>query len=74
MKMKKVIINIEGMHCASCASNVEKSLSKVQGIKNARVNLIMKKGYADVEDNVSEEQVKTAVKKTGYLAKSVEFE
>lgn len=72
--MKKLKIGIEGMHCASCASNIERSLSKVNGVKNPRVNLIMKKCYAEIEDNVKEEDLKKAVKRAGYEAKSIEFE
>ncbi|HIH25239.1 heavy-metal-associated domain-containing protein [Candidatus Woesearchaeota archaeon] len=72
--MKKIVIYIQGMHCASCASNIEKSLSKINGIKNIRVNVIMKKGYAEIEDNVKEEDIKNAVKKAGYTATKLEYE
>lgn len=72
--MKKVTIGIEGMDCVSCASNIERSLNKVEGIKNPRVNLLMKKGYADCEDSITEEEIRKAVKRTGYKAASVEFE
>ncbi len=30
---------IDGMHCASCVSNVEKALARVDGVRNVRVNL-----------------------------------
>ena len=72
--MKKATIMILGMHCASCANNIERSLSKISGVKSARVNLMMKKGYVDCEDNVKEDELKKAVKKAGYEARSVEFE
>ena len=42
--MKKLKLSIEGMHCASCASNVERSLKKVTGVKEASVSLMLKKG------------------------------
>ena len=72
--MKKAKIEIIGMHCASCASNTEKSLSRVPGVKSARVSLMMKKGYVECEDNVKEEELKKAVKKVGYDVKSGEYE
>jgi len=72
--MKKATLYIQGMHCASCASNIEKSLSKVNGVKNIRVNLIMKKGYAEIEDNVKEEELKHAIKRAGYMVSKVEYE
>ena len=72
--MKKLKLTIEGMHCASCASNVEKSLKKTSGIKEASVNLIMKKGYIQAEDSVSDEDVKKAVSRAGYKVASIEKE
>ena len=72
--MKKALMMLEGMHCASCASHIEKSLTKMGGVKNIRINVSMKKGYADCEDTVTEEDVKQAVKKAGYKAAHVTFE
>ena len=72
--MKKATITINGMHCASCASNIEKSLKKVPGVKSASVSLLLKKGTAECEDAVKDEDLKHAVKRAGYVAKSVEFE
>lgn len=70
--MKKIKITISGMHCASCASNIERSLKKTPGIKEASVNLIMKKGYVVADDNVSDEDVKEAVSRAGYKLSGVE--
>ena len=72
--MKKAKITIHGMHCASCASNIERSLCKIHGVKNARVSLLLKKGTAECEDSVSEDELKKAVKRAGYEAKTIEFE
>ncbi|RMF84483.1 MAG: heavy-metal-associated domain-containing protein, partial [Nitrospinota bacterium] len=35
---EKVTIPIGGMHCASCAANVERALRRVQGVIEAQVN------------------------------------
>ena len=64
--MKKYKISISGMHCASCAGNVERSLRKVQGVKNVSVSLMTNKSIVEVEDNVSEDALKQAVSRTGY--------
>jgi len=64
--MKKFKITISGMHCASCAGNVERSLRKVQGVKNVSVSLMTNKSIVEAEDNVSEEALKQAVARTGY--------
>ena len=72
--MKKITMSIHGMHCASCSSNVEKSLKKVSGVKNATVSLLFKKGTVEAEDSVKEDDLKSAVKKVGYEAKEFKFE
>jgi len=72
--MKKVKINIEGMTCASCASHVEKALSKISGVKNIRVNAVVGKAFLDAEKNISEEKLRNAVKEAGYIPAKVEFE
>lgn len=72
--MKKAKMEIFGMHCASCASNVERSLKKIEGVKDARVSVLMKKGTAEIENSVSEEDLKAAVKRAGYSVRSIEYE
>ena len=72
--MKKAKITIQGMHCASCASNIERSLRKTPGIKSASVSLLLKKGTVECEDSVSDEDLKKAVARAGYNAKSIEYE
>ena len=66
--MKKYKITISGMHCASCAGNVERSLRKVNGVKNLSVSLMTNKAIVEAEDSVSEEALKQAVARTGYKA------
>ncbi|MBI2451775.1 heavy-metal-associated domain-containing protein [Candidatus Pacearchaeota archaeon] len=72
--MKKVKITIEGMHCASCANNIERSLKKVSGVKGVTVSLLTRKGFVECEDSVSDEELKKAVARTGYKALAVEKE
>ena len=63
--MKKKLI-IEGMHCASCASNIEKSLKKVPGVNEATISLMLKKGTVDVDQQVRDEELEKAVARAGY--------
>ncbi len=72
--MRKYKISISGMHCASCAGNVEKSLRKVQGVKNVSVSLLTNKGIVEAEDSVSEDSLKQAVARTGYKALEIKSE
>ncbi|MDP2628302.1 MAG: heavy metal-associated domain-containing protein [Nanoarchaeota archaeon] len=72
--MKKVKIEISGMHCASCSNNIERSLKKTPGVKDASVSLLLKKGTAECEDFVSDEEIKKAVKRAGYEVKNISQE
>ncbi len=71
--MKKAIIIIQGVHCASCAGNIERSVSKIAGVKSVKVNVIARKGFVECEDNVKEEDLAEAVKRTGYKVQSITF-
>lgn len=70
--MKKIKLVIEGMHCASCASNIERSLKKVPGVQSCNVSLMLKKGNVEAEDSVSEDELKKAVSRAGYKVAKVE--
>ena len=61
--MTKKIFKIEGMHCASCARNIENSVKKLKDIKSCSVNFATKKLYVEGETN--EEEIKKAVSKIG---------
>ena len=70
--MKKLKITIEGMHCAPCSSNIERSLKKVSGIKEVSISLMLKKGTIEADDSVSEEEIRKAVSKAGYRVSKIE--
>ena len=70
--MKKLKLTIEGMHCASCANNIERSVKKVPGVKEVSVSLMTRKGIIEAEDSVSEEDIKKAVARTGYKVVKIE--
>lgn len=70
--MKKLKITINGMHCASCASNVERSLKKISGVKEVSVSVMTKKAFVETEKDISQDELKQAVKKVGYDIVSIE--
>ena len=75
MGTKKLEIDIEGMSCASCQVNIQKSLSKVKGVKKAGVQLLQKKAVVEVEDGVSEKELRNAVEKVGnYKVESINYD
>ncbi len=56
--MKKIHVQIAGMHCASCVVRNEKSLKKIEGVQNASVNLAMHDAMVEFdEQKVAEEQM-----------------
>lgn len=69
--MKKKI-TIDGMHCASCSSNVERSLRKLPGIKEVSISLMTKKAIIETDGKVSDEDLKMAVSRAGYKTISIE--
>ena len=46
---KKQIIGIVGMHCASCAANIEKNLNKMPGVSGAYVNFATSKATVEYD-------------------------
>ncbi|HCE30945.1 TPA: heavy metal translocating P-type ATPase [Candidatus Daviesbacteria bacterium] len=66
---EKVALSLSGMHCTSCAGIIERSLKKVPGVKEARVNFTAEKASVTVDSgSVSEDALIEAVKKAGYKA------
>lgn len=68
--MTKKTLNIVGMHCASCAMTIEKSLKKTNGVVNASVNFATEK--ATVDGNTDEKELIKAIEKVGYKVIPVE--
>lgn len=65
--MAKVSYAVEGMTCASCAANVERSLSKTVGVEEVSVNLATEKAQVSFDEAlVSAADLQAAVKKAGY--------
>lgn len=59
---------IVGMHCASCAKLIERSLSKIEGVKNASVNYGSESAVVEINNDVTDKILEEAVKNAGYKA------
>ena len=70
--MKKVKILIQGMHCANCTQNIEKSVNKVPGVVSCSVSLMTHKGIVEAEDSVKDAELQKAVERIGYKVVSIE--
>ena len=65
--MTKQELQIKGMHCTSCALNIENKLKKVEGLKNVSVNFANEKAY--FEGSVS--KATKIINELGYNVTSV---
>ena len=67
--MKQVYLKIQGMHCASCANIIERSLKKVPGVKEGNINFVAEKASVlfDAEQSNITDLIQ-AVQKAGYQA------
>jgi len=63
---KTVKLHIEGMHCGSCEKIIEMELLDVPGIKSAKINFQTGNGEIVAEQNVSDEEITSAVFRVGY--------
>lgn len=70
--MKKLKLSISGMHCASCASNIERSVSKVPGVKSCSASAITNKAVVECQDSTDKEEINKAVSRAGYKLMKIE--
>ncbi len=67
--MKKLTLQVSGMHCASCALIINKALVKVPGVKDANVNFSTSKATIEFDENsLKENDLILVVEKSGYHA------
>ncbi len=68
-KTEKTTLGITGMHCASCAMNIEKALKKATGVINASINFATSRATVEYNSQkTSPEKLVHVVKDTGYDA------
>lgn len=65
--MSKIILNVEGMHCAACSAAVERALSRIDGVENASVNLTANNALINFDDQkTTVEAMITAINNAGF--------
>lgn len=67
----EVVLQLEGMTCASCVARVEKALLKVPGVSSASVNLATEKAAVQALSTVQVATLKAAIDKAGYVAREL---
>jgi Cu+-exporting ATPase len=67
--IQKTILTISGMHCASCAANIENALKQEAGIKSANINFASEKLYLEFDPiEISIARIQKIIEKSGYGA------
>jgi Cu+-exporting ATPase len=65
--MKKEVLKIKGMHCASCARTIEQAVLKLPGVKSAQVNFAAETLLVEFDEKkVGTSDFKKVVKGVGY--------
>jgi P-type Cu+ transporter len=76
MKMKneqKLRIKVGGMHCAACATKIEKGLSELDGVERAQVNFALGTAAVDFESGKSDQKkVFDKISQLGYSPSEAE--
>ncbi len=66
--MKKTDLQVAGMHCASCAANINKTLNSIKQVKEANVNFATTKATITHTDKITKEQLIKKVESIGFKA------
>lgn len=67
--MKKITLNVKGMHCPSCEILLKDSLEELEGVSNAKAD--SKSGIVEVDFDESKtdiDKIKSVIIKEGYEA------
>ena len=64
--IRRIEFQVTGMHCASCAQRVQKTLSEADGVLVAGVNLALERATVEAEPEVDEGVLVDAVAALGY--------
>lgn len=64
----KLALSLPTIHCAGCISAVERRLAQVPGVREARVNLTLKRATIEAEPEVTAASLMEALEEIGYEA------
>jgi copper chaperone len=69
--MKKVTIDIAGMHCGSCVARVERSIADVQGVHAIQTSLERGQAEMSCDPTLDTTQVTRRIEEQGYVVTNV---
>ena len=63
---------IDGMHCTSCAMNIDFDLEDLEGIKSAKTNYAREESEVEYEEEkINPQEILDQIQKTGYKANPI---
>jgi Cu+-exporting ATPase len=69
-QIKKIEIEISGMHCASCSSIIERALKKEDGIISSNINITTNRGTIEFDENkINQNKIIKTIENKGYEVK-----
>lgn len=67
--MKKIKLKIEGMHCTSCAMNIDGELEDAEGVKESNTNYAKSETEVTFNSNkINQEEIIKIINTVGYKA------
>ncbi|MDP3941339.1 MAG: cation transporter [bacterium] len=67
--LKKITLKIAGMHCVSCAFDIDGTLEETEGVKKAQTNYAKAEVVIEFDNGIlSEARIITLIQGIGYAA------
>lgn len=72
--MKSVLLKIDGMHCSSCAMNIDFDIEDLNGVKFCKTSYARQESEVEFDESkISIEKILGQIRETGYSARVQEF-
>ena len=69
MKIKNCKLKIIGMHCTSCAMNIDFDLEDLEGVRKAQTSYAKQETEVEFDETkIKPQEIIAQIKKTGYKA------
>ncbi len=71
----KLTMKVSGLHCENCCNTIERSLSKIEGISLAKVDLGENEVLISYDENkVEPDKIRKTIRKAGFVPGAERFE
>lgn len=70
--MKTITLKVSGMHCVSCAMNIDGALEDLAGVKSAATNYAKAETLVEYDEKaINNDVLIEAIKSAGYTAETI---